>query len=73
MKLSVLKHMVLTFLGLQGATQGLKDRKSKYSVPRLALPAEMSRAIPESGLSGVLSWGHRVEVGVHLEVVRACL
>ena len=34
MELSFLKRMVLTFLGSQGATQGPKDRKSKFSVPR---------------------------------------
>ena len=33
MELSVSKHMVLTFLGSQGATQGPKHRKSKFSVP----------------------------------------
>ena len=63
MELSVLKHMVLTFLGSQGPTQGPQHRKSKFSVPPPPQLPKINRAIPERGLFGVHSWGH----GVHEE------
>ena len=52
MKLGVLKHIVLTFLGSQGATQGPKHRKSKFSAPRPPHPPKIYRAIPEGEVGG---------------------
>ena len=52
MKLSVLKHMVLTFPGPQGAAQGPKHRKSKFSVPPPPHPPKINRAIPEREVGG---------------------
>ena len=52
MKLSVSKHMVLAFLGPQGATQSPKHRKSKFSVPPPPHPPKINRAIPEREVGG---------------------
>ena len=52
MKLSDSKYMVLTFLGSQGAAQGLKHQKSKFLVPPPPPPPKINRAIPEREVGG---------------------
>ena len=62
MELSVLKHIVLTSPGSQGATQGPKHQKSKFSVPPPPQPPPRSIGPSPKGRSAALPLGLKLDL-----------